>query len=108
VRLARLERMAMQALDFTPYFARIDADPLRDAFAARRAVMPFINFDPEKIDACLDVDANRISIDVQFFNTDGEAMLKIFVGRDDKGALRQEQIDRLSALQDRLTASSAA
>jgi len=31
----------MQPLDFTPYFARIGADPLRDAFAARRAVMPF-------------------------------------------------------------------
>lgn len=31
----------MQPLDLTPYFARIGADPLRDAFAARRAVMPF-------------------------------------------------------------------
>jgi oxygen-independent coproporphyrinogen-3 oxidase len=31
----------MQALDYTPYFARIGADPLRDAFATRRAVMPW-------------------------------------------------------------------
>jgi oxygen-independent coproporphyrinogen-3 oxidase len=31
----------MQALDFTPYFAQIGPDPLRDAFAMRRAVMPF-------------------------------------------------------------------
>jgi len=33
--------MMMQPLDLTPYFARIGADPLRDAFATRRAVMPF-------------------------------------------------------------------
>ena len=45
---------------------------------------------------------------VQFFNADGEAMFKIFIGRDDKGTLRQEQIDHLSALQDRLAASAAA
>jgi putative heme utilization carrier protein HutX len=45
---------------------------------------------------------------VQFFNADGEAMFKIFVGRDDKGALRPDQITRLSALQDRLSASAAA
>jgi oxygen-independent coproporphyrinogen-3 oxidase len=31
----------MQPPDFTPYFARISSDPLRDAFAARRAVMPW-------------------------------------------------------------------
>jgi putative heme utilization carrier protein HutX len=45
---------------------------------------------------------------VQFFNADGEAMFKIFVGRDDSGALRPDQIARLSALQKRLSAPAAA
>jgi putative heme utilization carrier protein HutX len=45
---------------------------------------------------------------VQFFNADGEAMFKIFVGRDDKGALREDQIARLTALQDRLSTPAAA
>jgi len=45
---------------------------------------------------------------VQFFNADGEAMFKIFIGRDDKGALRPDQIASLSALQDRLSAPAAA
>ncbi len=45
---------------------------------------------------------------VQFFNADGEAMFKIFVGRDDKGALREDQIAHLAALQDRLSRAAAA
>ena len=45
---------------------------------------------------------------VQFFNADGEAMFKIFVGRDDKGALREDQIARLTALRDRLSTPAAA
>jgi putative heme utilization carrier protein HutX len=45
---------------------------------------------------------------VQFFNADGEAMFKIFVGRDEKGALRQDQIERMSALRDRFSKHAAA
>jgi putative heme utilization carrier protein HutX len=45
---------------------------------------------------------------VQFFNADGEAMFKIFIGRDGDGALRPDQIARLAALQDRLSAPEAA
>jgi putative heme utilization carrier protein HutX len=45
---------------------------------------------------------------VQFFNADGEAMFKIFVGRDDKGVLRADQIARLTTLQNRLSTLAAA
>ncbi|WEX08553.1 heme utilization cystosolic carrier protein HutX [Chelativorans sp. AA-79] len=39
---------------------------------------------------------------VQFFNAKGEAMFKIFVGRNEAGALKADQIDRFTQLENRL------
>ena len=46
------------------------------------------------------------TLSVQFFNAEGEAMFKVFVGRDAKGNLRQDQVDRFTRLQARLDATA--
>jgi putative heme utilization carrier protein HutX len=42
------------------------------------------------------------TLSVQFFNADGEAMFKVFVGRDRNRALKPEQVARFAALEARL------
>lgn len=42
------------------------------------------------------------SMSVQFFNAEGESMFKVFVSRDEKRALRPEQIERFERLKARL------
>ena len=44
---------------------------------------------------------------VAFLNVDGGVMFKVFVGRDETRALRQDQLDRFRALAERLGAVSA-
>lgn len=44
---------------------------------------------------------------VIFFNGDGEAMFKIFVGRDEKRQLLADQVERFLALRDRLCSPDA-
>lgn len=44
------------------------------------------------------------TLSVQFFNSDGEAMFKIFVGRDESRQLRNEQIKHFTRLEARFTA----
>ncbi len=44
---------------------------------------------------------------VIFFNGDGEAMFKIFVGRDEKRQMLADQVDRFLALRDRLCPPAA-
>ncbi len=44
----------------------------------------------------------RRSCSVQFFNEDGEAMFKVFVGRDEKRELLPDQLARFEALRARL------
>lgn len=53
-----------------------------------------IHFDPEKIDACLDAGANRISIGVQSFDTDVRR-------RQGRRSTREEAIAFIEALRDR-------
>jgi putative heme utilization carrier protein HutX len=43
---------------------------------------------------------------VQFFNADGEAMFKIFVGRDENRQLKADQIKRFAALEARFPAAA--
>lgn len=43
------------------------------------------------------------TLSVQFFNADGEAMFKIFVGRDQNRRLKADQVERFARLEDRLT-----
>lgn len=45
---------------------------------------------------------------VAFLNVDGGVMFKVFVGRDENRALRQDQLDRFRALGARICASDAA
>ena len=45
--------------------------------------------------------AKRISMSVQFFNAAGDAMFKIFVGRDEKRELKPEQVQKFEALRAR-------
>ncbi|MCC6776984.1 MAG: heme utilization cystosolic carrier protein HutX [Hyphomicrobiales bacterium] len=45
------------------------------------------------------------TLSVQFFNAEGEAMFKIFVGRDENRRLKADQIKRFTALEDRFTAA---
>ncbi|HMM78219.1 MAG TPA: heme utilization cystosolic carrier protein HutX [Gammaproteobacteria bacterium] len=45
---------------------------------------------------------------VQFFNAAGEAMFKIFVGRDERRQLRPEQLARFAALEQRFPALAEA
>jgi heme iron utilization protein len=48
----------------------------------------------------------RPSASVLFFNVDGGVMFKVFVGRDEKRALKAEQLDAFRALAKRLTEQS--
>lgn len=48
------------------------------------------------------------SCSVVFFNQDGDAMFKIFVGRDDKRCLLPDQVDRFTRLQQRLCPAATA
>lgn len=41
------------------------------------------------------------TLSVQFFNADGEAMFKIFVGRDENRRLKADQVDRFARLEAR-------
>lgn len=41
------------------------------------------------------------TLSVQFFNADGEAMFKIFVGRDEAKRLKADQVERFSQLESR-------
>lgn len=43
------------------------------------------------------------SCSVQFINQDGEAMFKVFVGRNEDRSLKAEQLARFEALRDRMT-----
>lgn len=43
---------------------------------------------------------------VQFFNADGEAMFKVFVGRDAERRLKKDQLDRLALLEERFRVSA--
>ncbi|THF67235.1 heme utilization cystosolic carrier protein HutX [Pseudothauera nasutitermitis] len=48
------------------------------------------------------------SCSVNFLNADGEAMFKVFVGRDEKRALLADQVERFTALWNRLGTEVAA
>ncbi len=47
----------------------------------------------------------RPSATVLFLNPEGGFMFKVFVGRDEKNALRQDQLEKMRALADRLGAA---
>ncbi len=47
----------------------------------------------------------RVGMSVQFFNADGDAMFKIFVGRDASRELKPEQVEKFEALRARYAAS---
>jgi heme iron utilization protein len=47
----------------------------------------------------------RPSATVLFLNPEGGFMFKVFVGRDEKNALRQDQVEKMRALADRLGAT---
>ncbi len=49
----------------------------------------------------------RPSCSVQFFNSTGEAMFKVFVRRDKERNLLDEQVERFHALRDRLASKRA-
>jgi putative heme utilization carrier protein HutX len=44
------------------------------------------------------------TLSVQFFNADGEAMFKIFVGRDENRRLKADQVEAFNRLEAKLTA----
>lgn len=46
------------------------------------------------------------TLSVQFFNGDGEAMFKIFVGRDEARRLKADQVARFAALEARFAAAA--
>jgi putative heme utilization carrier protein HutX len=46
----------------------------------------------------------RPSASILFINVDGGVMFKVFVGRDEKRALKEDQLERFRALADRLCA----
>ncbi len=46
------------------------------------------------------------TLSVQFFNADGEAMFKIFVGRDEKRRLKADQVERFAALEAKFAAAA--
>ncbi|CAG0984998.1 Intracellular heme transport protein HutX [Myxococcaceae bacterium] len=48
------------------------------------------------------------TVSLQFFNAEGGSMFKVFLGRDEKGELRSDQIERFDALERRLTGSGSA
>jgi heme iron utilization protein len=45
---------------------------------------------------------------ILFFNAEGEAMFKVYVGRDDERKLRADQVARFDALRDRLSGTARA
>jgi putative heme utilization carrier protein HutX len=47
------------------------------------------------------------TVSVQFFNADGEAMFKVFVGRDETRALKADQVARFTQLEARLGKATA-
>lgn len=49
----------------------------------------------------------RDSCAILFFNGEGEAMFKVYVGRDETRALRADQVARFEALRDRLAGAEA-
>ena len=49
----------------------------------------------------------RLSASVLFFNVDGGIMFKVFVGRDGKGELKQEQLLAFRALAEAVTPEPA-
>ena len=61
---------------------------------------PFWSLDGKSI-AFVARGAKRISMSVQFFNAAGDAMFKIFVGRDEKRELKPEQVQKFEALRAR-------
>jgi putative heme iron utilization protein len=46
----------------------------------------------------------RPSASILFLNLDGGVMFKVFVGRDEGGALKADQLDKFRALAERLGA----
>ena len=48
---------------------------------------------------------SKRSCSVQFINQDGEAMFKVFVGRNEDRSLKAEQLARFEALRDRMAAA---
>ena len=44
------------------------------------------------------------TLSVQFFNANGEAMFKIFVGRDENRRLKADQVERFARLKVRFAA----
>ncbi len=46
------------------------------------------------------------TLSMQFFNADGEAMFKIFVGRDETRRLKADQVARFAALEARFAAAA--
>ena len=48
------------------------------------------------------------TLSVQFFNGDGEAMFKVFVGREENRNLRPEQVERFARLEVRLAGAADA
>lgn len=47
------------------------------------------------------------TVSVQFFNAEGEAMFKVFVGRDENRALKPDQVARFAQLEARLGKAAA-
>lgn len=47
------------------------------------------------------------TLSVQFFNADGEAMFKIFVGRDEARQLKADQVERFGKLENRFPATGS-
>jgi putative heme utilization carrier protein HutX len=48
----------------------------------------------------------RTSALLIFINGEGDIMFKVFIGRDDKGALKEDQLARFRALRDRLAGAA--
>lgn len=46
------------------------------------------------------------TLSAQFFNADGEAMFKIFVGRDENRRLRADQVERFGMLEAKFAAAA--
>lgn len=48
---------------------------------------------------------NMDTMSVQFFNSDGDAMFKIFVGRDENRQLKADQVERFTRLEAKFSAA---
>lgn len=46
------------------------------------------------------------TLSAQFFNADGEAMFKIFVGRDENRRLKADQVERFGMLEAKFAAAA--